>query len=373
MNIVYEWYQRIVSDPQAMTLVILLTGGFLVLLMLGQMLMPVLAGVVVAYLLDGLVEKLYRLGMPRVLSVFLVFLLFLSFLIFALIWLVPELSVQVTQLVQQLPDIVLHVQGVMLQLPEKYPHLFTVEQVNDLGASIRKVIAEFSQYLFTISLPAVFGLITMVVYIVLVPVLTFFFLKDKERILAWCSQQLPQQRQLVDLVAYNVNIQVSNYVRGKVWEILIVGMMAFLVFELLGLKYALLLATITGLSVIVPYIGAVVVTFPVAVIAWFQWGWSPELGWILLAYGVLQILDGYMLVPVLFAEVVNLHPVAIIIAILVFGGLWGFWGVFFAIPLATLVQAVIQAWPRTNGNESPVLTETTQSAGQPQEQEDAST
>jgi putative permease len=105
-----------------------------------------------------------------------------------------------------------------------------------------------------------------------------------------------------------------------------------------------------GLSVIIPYIGAAVVTLPIALIAWFQWGWSSEFGWVLIVYGVLQALDGHLLVPLLFSEVVNLHPVAIIIAILVFGGLWGFWGVFFAIPLATLVQAVMQAWPR-KGNE----------------------
>jgi putative permease len=65
----------------------------------------------------------------------------------------------------------------------------------------------------------------------------------------------------------------------------------------------------------------------------------------MIAYGEIQALDGNVLVPLLFSEVVNLHPVAIIIAILVFGGLWGFWGVFFAIPLATLVQAVLKAWP----------------------------
>jgi putative permease len=63
------------------------------------------------------------------------------------------------------------------------------------------------------------------------------------------------------------------------------------------------------------------------------------------AYLVIQALDGNVLVPLLFGEVVNLHPIAIIVAILVFGGLWGFWGVFFAIPLATLVNAVLRAWP----------------------------
>ena len=274
------------------------------------------------------------------------FLLFMSFLVFALVWLVPRLSYQVTELVKQLPDIIALGQNVLLKLPEKYPLLFTEEQVNDLGATIRAEITAQSQRVLSMSLPAVFGLISLMVYIVLVPVLAFFFLKDKYHIMDWFSQRLPPQRHLVDEVARDVNLQVSNYVRGKVWEIFIVGAVAFATFTLMGLQYALLLATMVGLSVIIPYIGAAVATLPVAMIAWFQWGWSAEFGWVLFAYGVLQALDGYLLVPLLFSEVVNLHPVAIIIAILVFGGLWGFWGVFFAIPLATLVQAVLTAWPR---------------------------
>jgi putative permease len=346
MNILYEWYRRTISDPQAVILAMSLAFGFLVMFTLGQMLAPVLAGVVIAYLLDGVVEKCRRLGVPRVSAVVLVFLLFMSFLVFALVWLVPRLSTQVTQLVRQLPDIIQVGQGVMLHLPEKYPNLFTVAQVNELGATIRNGITETSQRILSMSLPAVFGLMTLMVYVILVPVLAFFFLKDKEHILGWFSQRLPRQRRLVDEVARDVNMQVSNYVRGKVWEIFIVGVVSFAVFSLMGLQYALLLATMVGLSVIIPYIGAAVVTVPIALIAWFQWGWSPEFGWMLAVYGVLQALDGYLLVPLLFSEVVNLHPVAIIIAILVFGGLWGFWGVFFAIPLATLVQAVMQAWPR---------------------------
>lgn len=65
-------------------------------------------------------------------------------------------------------------------------------------------------------------------------------------------------------------------------------------------------------------------------------------------YSVIQALDGNVLVPLLFSEAVNLHPIAIILSVLVFGGLWGFWGVFFAIPLATLVKALYNAWPRTD-------------------------
>lgn len=68
--------------------------------------------------------------------------------------------------------------------------------------------------------------------------------------------------------------------------------------------------------------------------------------YLMIAYGIIQALDGNVLVPLLFSEAVNLHPVAIIVAVLVFGGLWGFWGVFFAIPLATLIKAILNAWPK---------------------------
>ena len=92
--------------------------------------------------------------------------------------------------------------------------------------------------------------------------------------------------------------------------------------------------------------GAVVVTVPVTLIALFQWGWGDQFIYLMTVYAIIQALDGNVLVPLLFSEAVNLHPVAIICAVLLFGGLWGFWGVFFAIPLATLVKAVLDAWPR---------------------------
>lgn len=139
--------------------------------------------------------------------------------------------------------------------------------------------------------------------------------------------------------------QIGNYVRGKLTEIVIVGLVSWLAFSLMGLNFASLLAALVGLSVIVPYVGAVVVTVPVLVIGYFQWGYSDLFITLAVVYLVIQALDGNVLVPLLFSEAVNLHPVAIIVAIVVFGGFWGFWGVFFAIPLATLVKAVIDAWP----------------------------
>jgi putative permease len=318
------------------------------------MLAPVMAGVIIAYLLDGVVEKCRHYGAPRLSAVILVFLLFMSFLVFALLWMMPRLSSQLTQLVQQLPSWIAQGQEALQQLPEKYPNLFTQTQVTDLIAAIRAEITALGQQVLSLSVASVVSLMTVMVYIILVPVLAFFFLKDKEPILDWFGQRLPRERRLANQVWHDVNLQVSNYVRGKVWEIFIVGAVSYATFAMMGLQYTLLLSTMVGLSVIIPYVGAAVVTLPVALVAYFQWGWIAEFGWVLFAYGVIQALDGYLLVPLLFSEVVDLHPVAIIIAILVFGGLWGFWGVFFAIPLATLVQAVLKAWPVRHQEEEPM-------------------
>jgi putative permease len=156
---------------------------------------------------------------------------------------------------------------------------------------------------------------------------------------------MPARRRLISQVWEEVHEQIGNYIRGKVLEIVIVGSVCYLVFSIMGLQYAFLLAVLVGVSVIIPYIGAVLVTIPVVVIAFLQWGLSSQFGWFLLVYGVIIAIDANVLVPLLFSEVVRLHPVAIILAVLVFGGLWGFWGVFFAIPLASFVKAVLKAWP----------------------------
>lgn len=346
MEVLRRWFHRYFSDPQVVILAVVLAIGFVVVATMGQMLAPVLAALVLAYLLDGIVGALQQRGVPRLGAVSLVFAIFLVFLFFAMLGLLPRLSYQMTQLVQQLPYILTKGQGAIMGLPERYPELVNQQQVNDLMNAIRSELGNLGQRVVSVSVASVVGVITLIVYLILVPVLVFFFLKDKERIIGWVIGYLPRDRALTTQVWREVNIQIGNYVRGKIWEILIVGVVSYITFALMGLQYAVLLATLVGLSVIIPYIGAAAVTVPIAAIAYFQWGWSADFWYVLVAYGVIQALDANVLVPLLFSEVVNLHPVAIIIAVLVFGGIWGFWGIFFAIPLATLVQSVLISWPR---------------------------
>ena len=352
MELLRDWFKRSFSDPQVVILGLFLVIGFAIVIGLGAWLAPMFAAIVIAYLLEALVRWLQRLGMPRMLSVVIVFLLFITVLLFLMFGLVPLVSRQLTQLVQQFPAYLTKGQDLLRQLPAAYPQLISDAQIQELISQLGQEMAGLGQRVLGWSLASVGSLIGLVVYLVLVPVLVFFLLKDKDLMIGWLAERLPRERSLVNRVWSESEVQIANYVRGKVAEIIIVGGVTYVTFILLDLQYAALLATIVGFSVLVPYIGAAVATLPIAIVAYFQFGWGWDFGQIMIAYAIIQALDGNLLVPLMFSEVVNLHPVAIILAILIFGGLWGFWGIFFAIPLATLVKAVINAWPRSQAHKA---------------------
>ncbi len=352
MDILKDWFRRHFSNPQVIILAVCLVIGFALVLVLGKILTPVIAGLVIAYLLEAIIGRLERYRIPRMLSVPLVVGAFFTLVLMLMFVVIPLLSQQMTQVVQRVPDYLNKLSEVLLHLPEQYPNMISEQQVSSLLASLRDELAAVGQRVITQTIASVIGVLTLVVFVFLVPILVFFFLKDKQLILNWFRWFLPKDRLLVSQIWKEVDAQIGNYVRGKSLEILLVGTVSYITFAWMGLDYSALLSAIVGLSVVIPYIGAVVATLPVAVVAFYQYGWNSDFGYIILAYGVIQALDGNALVPLLFSEVVDLHPVAIIIAVLVFGGVWGFWGVFFAIPLATLVQAILKAWPNQQKSES---------------------
>lgn len=346
-NFINTWYKRYFTDPQASLLVILLAFGLVILLTMGKMLAPLLAALIIAYLLEGAVSKLQAKDVSRFISVNVVYSLFLVFMAFILFGLMPLLSKQVSQFFQEVPEMMRNIQGLLLRLPEQYPDLVSEEYVWELNSNLRDSFSALGQNVLSFSLASMPAVVTILVYLILVPLMIFFFLKDKVVVIDWMASFLPKERHLVNEVWIEMDAQIGNYVRGKFNEILIVGSASYIVFVILGLNYAFLLAMVVGLSVLIPYIGAAIVTLPVALVGYFQWGLNADYNftWLMISYFVIQFLDGNVLVPILFSEAVNLHPIAIIVAILVFGGLWGFWGVFFAIPLATLVKALINVWP----------------------------
>ena len=344
INVIKGWFEKHFSDPQAVILVAILVLGLILVLYWGSILTPVLAGIVIAYILEGMVKKFCYLGIPRFFSFLISYTLFITALALILFGLVPLVISQVSQLVTDFPSILDKVQQLILAIPEKYP-LFDDQEIKKMLGSFSTELVGVGQKLVSVSLSSAVDAFTVLVYLVVVPLLVFFLLKDKDEILLWFRRFLPVDRGLANSVWNDVDVKMGNYIRGKLLEVVIVGVATFIPLKVMGMNYAATMSLLVGLSVIIPYVGAVAVTIPVAMIAWFQWGGTSDFVYLMVAYLVVQFMDGNILVPLLFSEVVNMHPAAIIIAVLFFGGLWGVWGVFFAIPLATLLQAVINAWP----------------------------
>ena len=345
LEVISGWINRYFSNEEAIYLVMFLLTVFLVLFILGGVLAPVLTGLVIAFLLEGLVQRLKNLNLSEGVAISVTLLVFFGGVFGFGLFVVPLVWQQLRALAAALPDIIGRLNEITQDLSTTLPEFVGPEQVEQWLNVVAGEIANLGGTLLETLITQSFGFVAVLIYLVLVPVSVFFFLKDRRRLMDSFLSLLPKERPLLDKVGAEMNVQLANYVRGKFIEILIVGSVTYLTFALLELNYAALLALIVGLSVLIPFVGAAVVTIPVALVGIIQFGWTLELGYVMAAYAIIQGLDGNYLVPWLFSKVVDLHPMAIIVAVLAFGGLWGVWGVFFAIPLATLVKAIFNSWP----------------------------
>ena len=257
------------SDEEAVILFLLLVTGTFFIIWFGAMLAPAIASLIIAFILQGLVTKLKRLGVPEIAAILGVFLVFLGILVGVIFGLLPLIWTQVSTLAGEAPRIIGELQSYLDLLPEQYPHLVSAEAVNTLYEQISQEVGNITQWLVSFSLSSIPDLVALLIYVVLVPILVFFFLKDRQVLVGSVGRLLPPQRPMMVRIWQEVNQQCANYVRGKALEIFIVGGVTYVVFKLLGMPYAALLSLLVGLSVVIPYIGAAVVTIPVAVIGLF--------------------------------------------------------------------------------------------------------
>ncbi|MFU9137874.1 AI-2E family transporter [Erwinia tasmaniensis] len=351
LDLLIQWYRRRFSDPQAIALLAILIAAFCILFFFNGLLAPLLVALVVAYLLEWPTVRLERMGCSRTWAASIVLVIFASILLVLVLIVAPVAWQQGINLAHELPTMLTGLYHFATRLPERFPTLMDVGLIDIVVENLRSRLSGMGDQLVKYSLASLVGLMTLAIYLVLVPLMVFFLLKDKEQMLAAIGRVLPRNRGLAGQVWVEMNQQVSNYIRGKVLEMVVVGIATWIGFLAIGMNYALLLAVLVGLSVLIPYVGALAVTLPVIGVGLAQWGLSGDFWTMIIVYLIIQALDGNILVPVLFSEAVNLHPLVIILSVVIFGGLWGFWGVFFAIPLATLVKAVVHAWPEEHPHE----------------------
>lgn len=342
-----DWYDTHLTDPNQVALALLILFITFITYILLATVVPILVAIILAYMLEGIVKsvsekyKIQRTG--AVLSVYISFLI-LSFMI--VIILVPLMLNQISLFIKSLPSMLERGKDLLLSSSDSQFSLFSQEQITEILSAINSEITMLGSSIISFSLSSAGSLIETIVYIIIVPIIIFFLLYDKETINNWFKKFFPEKLDLSRKAYAELDLKLGNYIRCKLIEIIIVWFVSTLAFAILGLNYSLLLGFLCGISVIIPYVGAIAVTIPITIVAYFQWGTSSEFWYIIIAHTLIQIIDGNVVVPILFSDAVNLHPLAILVSILFFGTIWGIWGVFFAIPLAVLFNTLLTIWPR---------------------------
>ena len=343
-------FRKIFSNEETLVFGMLLTVAFLILFFLGNILTPFLISIIFAYLLVGMQKRLEDYGFNSTIALILTYSFFLLLGIALMVWLGPLVYQQLQSLILEIPRWVNAFMIFAQNVPEKYPDLVSSDQITAFFQSLSGQITAISQDFLKASIAGIQNTVTIAINLILLPILVFFFLFDREPIISGFLNILPRERAMLKKVWIEMDGQLSNYARGKAIEIVIVGLTAAILFMYFGLEYIALLSVFVGFSVLIPFLGAFIVTLPVAAVGLLQFGLSFDFWFLMGAYLVLQILDGYLLVPILFSDAVKLHPVIIMLAVFVFGGMFGFWGVFFAIPIATLIKAIWNSWPENLAN-----------------------
>jgi len=345
INFLNNFFDTYFFTEEQYAALIVLFIAFVLIYFIGSLITPFFIALLIAYLLNGAMSYFYSRGLSEKISLFLALIIFTAFYI-SIFLLLPLITAQIGSLINELPAIASYAERLAQNLLETYPDLFTQNQVEGLVGSITSFLPSIAEQILIQMNAGFSAMMNALIYIILIPFFVFFFLKDKNEMIEYATFFLPKNSQLLSTLWSDLNIQLFGYIRGKALEMIIVGLITSIVFSLIGVNYSILLGIMVGLSVLIPLFGAIIVTIPVVAIGLFQYGLETTFFVFLISYLIIQTLDGNFLFPLLLGREVNLHPVLIILAILVFGGIWGFWGLLLAVPIATFIRAIFRVWPK---------------------------
>jgi len=310
---------------------------FALLWFLGDVILPFLVGGALAYFMDPVADRLERAGLSRVLATAVITMggfLILTALVLAVI---PTLVNQTTALINAAPDIAQRLQGFLV---EKFPDL------TDSTSTIRQSLAQIGQTIQSKGAAVVEGLlsslagaVSVVVFLLVVPVVAFYLLLDWDHMVARIDHLLPRDHApTVRRLANEINAVLSAFVRGQLSVCLVLGIYYSAALMLAGLQFGLVVGAIAGAITFIPYIGAIIGGALAIGLALFQfWGDWLQIGIIAAIFGLGQFLEGNILTPKLVGKSVGLHPVWLLFALSAFGTLFGFVGMLIAVPVAASI------------------------------------
>ncbi|MDW7644128.1 MAG: AI-2E family transporter [Desulfuromonadales bacterium] len=305
------------------------------------LILPLLLAMITAFLLDPLVKYIERDHISRTFSIFVVYLLISSALYLAASWLVPQWVDMWNSLRADIPryagNLVAFVKEVQLGLQARLPMI----QGYEFTSKARDLIEGAVGYLLVQTPKSALRLGSL---LILVPLFSFFFLRDGRKILRSTISLAPnRQFEMLHDLSFHISQQMAHFIRGRILEAFIVGVVVAVGLSFTDIRYAPLLGLFAGVTNLVPYIGPIVGMIPGLLIALTDLGMGGQFWWIVMVYVLIAqvIVDNFILIPILISRVSNLHPLWVLLAIIMGGKLYGVLGMIIGVPIASIIKIAI--------------------------------
>jgi len=315
---------------------------FFLLWALGQVILPFIVGGAIAYFLDPVADRLERMGLSRVMATVVIFVILIAVVILSMLVIIPTLVQQTNDLVQSAPDLFNQLRS---WLTERFPEVIDeTSPVRQSLASIGETIQARGGELLQQLLSSAAGVMNLLVFLVVVPVVAFYMLLDWDRMIARIDELLPRDHApTIRHLAGEIDRTLASFVRGQGTVCLILGTFYAVALMVVGLQFGLVVGLVAGLLTFIPYVGALVGGALSVGLALFQfWGdW-----WLILIVAAIfqvgQMVEGNILTPKLVGSSVGLHPVWLIFALSAFGTVFGFVGMLVAVPVAAAIGVLVR-------------------------------
>ena len=302
---------------------------------------PLLISLVMTFLLEPPVTFLERKTGHRTLSIFIVYFLTATLIYLLTHWMIPHWKIAWNSLQSDLPryinQMTLYFRDLVTKLHEEFPFVATY----DLPARFRSMSDEILSSVITSTPKSALGIGGL---LLIVPLFTFFFLRDGSRIVRTCISLAPNRTfEMVHDMTYLINLQLAHFIRGRIIEATIIGIVVYAGLSLTDIRYAFFLALFAGITNLVPYVGPLIGMVPGILIASIDLGFGGQFWWIVIVYFFIAqvIIDNFILIPILISRFSNLHPLWVIIAIIIGGKLFGVIGMIIGVPIVSIIKITL--------------------------------
>jgi predicted PurR-regulated permease PerM len=311
-----------------------------ILWLMGDVILPFVVGGALAYFLDPVADRLQRMGLSRVMATAVITVIAILLVVLLVLSIIPSLISQLTALVNAAPQIAGRLQSFLLErFPELSDSTSTARQtLAQIASAIQSRGAELANGILTSAL----SILNAVIFMVVVPVVTFYLLLDWDKMIARIDSLIPRDHApTVRMLATDINTVIAGFVRGQVSVCLILGTFYSGALMLAGLQYGMIVGAIAGAITFIPYVGSLVGGALAIGLALFQfWGDWVSIGIIAAIFAAGQFVEGNILTPKLVGQSVGLHPVWLLFALSVFGATFGFVGMLVAVPVAAAIGVI---------------------------------